>query len=225
MKKGMVTAKLLKGENKVNDETLTISSPQVMIVGELRHTKRATELARVLQALISVFRPQSRIDSIGFPNTWEVVLNFDSVETTFNTRELQERLDELGSSMSARRIAGVLSNVVRKGGIAFAAVGFGLPNVISGLTSKQSMAAAMMGFHVRFNPYPEGTWTVTLHVKHQMAEGDDHEWHGRDDINDIIRALYEDQIPESSRDIIEKTCIPNGAEWLYNEYEGYKRWE
>jgi len=225
MKKGLVTAKLLTGENKINDEVLTISSPQVMVVGGLRHTKRATELARVLQALITVFRPQSRIDSIGFPNTWETVHNFDSVETTFKTAELQDRLNELNTDMSGRRIAGVLSNVVRKGGIVFAAVGFGLPNVVSGMTSKQSMAAAMMGFHVRFNPYPEGTWTVTLHVKHQEAGGDNHEWHDDDKVNTSIRALYEDQIPESSRDIIEKTCIPNGAEWLYNEYEGYRRWE
>lgn len=223
MKKGHAAARLLEGEH-LNGEPLTVSVPQVMLVGELRYTRRATELARILQALITIFRPKERMDSVGYPQAWNTVQNFDGVETTFSSDQLCLRLDELGLEVSRNKIAGILSNVVRKGTFAFAAVGYPLPSHTDGLVSKQSMAPALMGFGVRFNPYPEGTWTITLHVKHQQAD-DDHDWHGNEIINQNIRELYEDQVPEAHRDILEHTCIPNGADWLINHHEGYRRWE
>lgn len=223
MQKGHAAARLLEG-SPVNGHPLTVSVPQVMLVGDLRYTRRATELARILQALLTIFRPKDRMDSIGYPSAWNTVHDFDAVETTFSSAQLCDRLDELGLDVSRNKIAGILSNVIRKGGFCFAAIGFAQPAHAEGLINKQSMEAALMGFGLRFNPHPEGTWTVTLHVKHQSAK-DDYDWHGNDKINHNIRELYEDQVPESSRDILEHTCIPNGSDWLINHYEGYRRWE
>jgi len=225
MKKGMTTAKLMKGENRLNDEELYVSAPQVMVVGDLRYTRKATDIARIIQALITIFRTQERLNVVGVPTTWNSVVNFDAVETTFRSDQLAERIDELGIDVSRRSLSGILSNVVRKGGVVFAAVGFALPSHIDGTVSKQSMAPALMAFHCRFNPYPVGTWTVTMHVRHQWAE-DQHEWiDGDESINEKLRELYIDQIPESSRDILEHTCIPNGMDWVEAEREGYRRWE
>lgn len=73
------------------DQKITISAPSVMVVGGLRYTKRATDLAKMLQGMITIFRPDQRTGILGDPTTWEAVRGIDGQETSFTSSQLRDQ--------------------------------------------------------------------------------------------------------------------------------------
>jgi len=222
MIKGMAACKLTTaktGDDHVID--LVISSPQVMLLGTPRHWKQSTPLARLIQALVTVYRPKTRSDILGMPDTWEVLRGLDSTETTFTAGQLNERLTELGMDLSVRQIAGLLGSVIRTGGHLFCVVGYPrtihIDTAVKGFrASKQSMEAGLIYFNLK---KAGDTYTMTILPRFRGA------WSQNRSIDELIVEEYHDALPDAMRDIIDNTCIPNGPDWVRNHYEGYRRWE
>jgi len=216
---GMAGCKLTTAE--VDDITLIISSPQVMLLGNPRFWKRANVLARIVQSLITVYRPSQRTDILGMPDTWEVLRGLDATETTFTATQLSERMNELGLDVSVRSIAGLLGTIVRRGGSVFVAVGYPtLAHIDTAMpryrAARQSLEAGLVFLSITRN---DDQYTMQIVPRFR---GD---WSQNRSINEFIVEQYEDELPDAMRDIIDHTCIPNGPQWITNHFEGYRRWE